>query len=525
MTANVKTENTSTLDSSKVKVANLGMTKKDITLAFMHHLRHTLAKDKYTATTYDKYLSLAYTIRDRLMERWIKTQQTYHSKPSKRVYYLSLEYLTGRSLGNSILNLGVDKEVEEALYSLSLDLEEIREAECDAGLGNGGLGRLAACFLDSMATLQIPCHGYGIRYEYGIFNQKIKNGYQVERPDTWLQLGNPWEIERPEFSFTVSFGGHVESFQDINGEQKFRWVDTENVLAIPYDTPVPGYQNNTVNNLRLWAAKATHDFDLDYFNTGDYVAAIEQKALQENISKVLYPNDNNFSGKELRIKQQYLFVSASIQDIIRRFKLHCSDFNKIPDQITIQLNDTHPAVAIPEFMRLLLDQEGLTWEEAWSITNRTFAYTNHTLLPEALDTWPVSLYQKLLPRHLQIIYEINHRFLSELSRQFPGDTEKLARLSLIQEGGEKSIRMAYLSIVGSFSVNGVAALHTQLLKDRLVHEFYEIYPEKFNNKTNGITQRRWLKKCNPGLSDLISSKIGDGSVFEELRVKGGNAVD
>jgi starch phosphorylase len=485
-----------------------GMDVPALKLSFAAHLKYTLAKDRYNATLNDQFQCLAFMIRDRLMERWIKTQQTYHSTLVKRVYYLSLEFLMGRTLGNAIMNLGLDKEVENMISEVGLDLEEIEEAEQDPGLGNGGLGRLAACFLDSMATMQIPCHGYGLRYEYGIFNQEIVNGYQVEKPETWLRLGNPWEIARPEFTFTVKFYGRVESYVTREGKTRFQWVDTNDVLAVPYDTPIPGFHNNTVNNLRLWAAKSTNEFDLDYFNTGDYLKAIAEKVDTENISKVLYPNDNNFSGKELRVKQQYLFVSASLQDILRRYKLHSSDLKKIPEHIAIQLNDTHPTVAIPEFMRLLIDEESLSWDTAWEITTKVFAYTNHTLLSEALETWPVSLYENLLPRHLQIIFEINHRFLKQVALRYPGDLEKLRQMSIIEENGEKKIRMAYLSIVGSHSTNGVAVLHTELLKNQLVRNFYEMFPERFNNKTNGITQRRWLRKCNPDLSELLTEKIG-----------------
>lgn len=485
------------------------MDPESLKFSYASHLRHTLAKDEFTATAHDKFLSLAYTIRDRLMERWIKTQQTYHQQPCKRVYYLSLEFLMGRTLGNAILNLGLEKEIETSMSELGIALEDIREIESDAGLGNGGLGRLAACFLDSMATLQIPCHGYGIRYEYGIFKQSLSNGYQQENPDTWLRLGNPWEIERPEFSFEVQFNGHVHCEKDRNGNMRFKWVDTDKVLAVPFDTPIPGYQNDTVNTLRLWSSKSTDDFDFTYFNEGDYIRAVEAKVIGENISKVLYPNDNNLSGKELRIKQQYFFVSASLQDILRRFKQHTADLSRIPDHIAIQLNDTHPAIAIAEFMHLLLDQENLPWKEAFNITLNTFAYTNHTLLPEALETWPVSMYEKILPRHMQIIYEINHEFLKEVSIRFPGDIDKLKSMSIIEEEPEKKIRMAYLSIVCCHSTNGVAKLHTELLKEKLVRNFYEFYPLRFNNKTNGVTQRRWLKKCNPLLSEFITRKTSD----------------
>ncbi len=504
----------------KFEMFKQGMDAKSIKRSFASHLEFTLAKDQFTATKYDKFTSLALTIRDRLIERWIKTQQTYHYNQCKRVYYLSLEFLIGRLLGNAILNLDLEKEVEKAMDEYGISLEELREAEMDAGLGNGGLGRLAACFLDSMATLGIPCHGYGIRYEYGIFNQSIVNGYQVESPDTWLHLGNPWEIERPEFAIKIKFRGRVEKYKDKKKKQRSRWVDTKDVLAMSYDTPVPGYKNDTVNNLRLWSAKSTNEFDFDYFNHGDYLKALEEKVRDENISKVLYPNDNNYSGKQLRVKQQYFFVSASLQDILRRFKLHCNDLKKIPEQIAIQLNDTHPAVAIPEFMRLLMDIEGLDWSVAWNITVNTFAYTNHTLMPEALERWSVSLYEELLPRHLEIIYAINHHFLKQVSMKFPGDVERLRRMSIIEESGERKIRMAFLSIVGSHSVNGVAALHTKLLKQTLVKDFYEMFPEKFNNKTNGITPRRWLKKCNPGLSTLITSVIGEDWVRDLSKLKG-----
>ncbi|MBN2143404.1 MAG: glycogen/starch/alpha-glucan phosphorylase [Candidatus Aureabacteria bacterium] len=517
-----KTENTSHPFSLHAKVLDKikqGMDADSLKDSFISNLLFSIAKDQFTATDYDLFLSLAFVIRERLMERWIKTQQIYHQKLCKRVYYLSLEYLTGRNLGNAVINLGLEQDVEKGIGELGLKLEELRDQELDAGLGNGGLGRLAACFLDSMATLQIPCHGYGIRYEYGIFNQAIVNGYQMENPDTWLRLRNPWEIGRPEFTFTVKFGGRVEQYHDHKGLLRYKWVDTQDVLAMPYDTPIPGYQNSIVNTLRLWSSKATNEFNLDYFNHGDYLKAISEKFESENISKVLYPNDNNFSGRELRFKQQYFFVSASLQDILRRFKRHSNDFLEIPDQMAIQLNDTHPSIAIPEFMRLLVDEEKLPWEDAWEITVHTFAYTNHTLMPEALETWPVTLFEKLLPRHLQIIFEINHRFLKQVAMKYPGNNDKLRDMSLIEEGNEKKVRMAYLSIIGGHSTNGVAALHTKLLKSTFFNHFYNMFPERFNNKTNGITQRRWLKKCNPELSNLISSKIGEDWVTDLYQLK------
>jgi len=400
-------------------------------------------------------------------------------------------------------------ECHKAMHKLGYDLEQIRELEWDAGLGNGGLGRLAACFLDSLASLEIPGYGYGIRYEYGIFNQKIVEGYQVEAPDNWLRYGNPWEIARPEYLYPVHFHGRVLQYKDRNNRLVNEWLDTEEVLAMAYDTPIPGYGNNTVNTLRLWSAKASRDFDFTYFNEGDYMKAVELKNDSENISKVLYPNDNVFEGKELRLKQEYFFVSATLQDIIRRYRKHHDNFDKFAERNAIQLNDTHPAIAIPELMRILVDIEGLSWEEAWEITTKTFAYTNHTVLPEALEKWTVELFEYLLPRHLQVIYEINHRFLNEVRYKYPGDEARLVRMSLIEEAPEKRIRMANLAIVGSHSINGVAALHTEIIKNELFLDFYEMYPERFNNKTNGITQRRWLKKCNPKLSNLISREIGD----------------
>ncbi len=478
--------------------------------AFMHSRRFHLAKDLYTATEYDNYQSLALAIRDRLIDRWILTQQRYHDENCKRVYYLSLEFLPGRLLANNILSLDLVGAAAKAMEELGFDLEDLYEQEIDAGLGNGGLGRLAACLLDSMATLGIAATGYGIRYDYGIFNQKIINGYQVELPDEWLRLGNPWEFERPEFTLKVHFYGRTVKRVDKNGKLWVDWVDTNDVLAMAYDTPIPGYKNGIVNNLRLWSAKSTEEFDLDYFHDGDYIKACEDKIVSENISRVLYPSDNVYKGMELRLKQEYFFTAASIQDIIRRFKMHNDDFKTFPEKVAIQLNDTHPAISIVELMRMLLDEEGLEWDAAWNITVATFAYTNHTIMPEALEAWPVPLFGKLLPRHLELIYEINMRFLREVANHYPGDTERLRRMSLIAEGTNKKVRMSHLSIVGSHSVNGVSQLHTELLKTTLFRDFYEFCPHKFNNKTNGITQRRWLKKANPALSGLITSRIGEG---------------
>ncbi len=476
---------------------------------FLRHRHYSLAKDEYTATDYDNFLSLAYTVRDMLFDRWIKTQQTYYNKDVKRVYYLSLEFLMGRTLGNALVNLGIEEEAEVAMKELGLDIAQLREEEKDAGLGNGGLGRLAACFLDSIATLGMAGYGYGIRYDYGIFNQKFVNGYQVEEPDDWLKLGYPWEVERCEFQLRVRFYGNVRVEKDANGHEKYIWENTQDVLAIPFDVPIPGYKNDVVNTLRLWTSRATNEFDFHDFNAGNYIDAVEEKNLSENISKVLYPNDNSVAGKILRLKQQYLFVAASLWDIIRRYKKHHKDFKDFPKKVAIQLNDTHPAIAVAELMRLLVDEEGLAWDEAWKITQQVFGYTNHTLMPEALEKWPVAMMEELLPRHMQIIYKINADFLAEVARRFPGDVDRLRRMSLIDESGERYVRMAWLATVGSHSINGVAALHTELLKKELFHDFYEMFPERFNNKTNGITPRRWLLKSNPKLASLITEKIGD----------------
>jgi len=485
----------------------LGIDKDSVQKDFINHLEFTQAKDKYSATKHDYYKSIAYTIRDRLFERWIETQQTYYDKKAKRVYFISMEYMLGRLLGSSLLNLGITKVTDEALWELGLNLEELVEAECDAGLGNGGLGRLAACFLDSMATLELPVSAYGIRYEFGIFSQKIINGEQVELPDHWLRYGNPWEVERPEFTYTIKFYGKVIKSREGNNKDIFLWIDTDDTIAVAYDIPIPGYHENTVNTLRLWSAKSSEEFNLAYFNHGDYDQAVKDKIESETISKVLYPRDDIVQGRELRLKQEYFLSSATLQDILRRFKKAYSDFNLFPEKVVIQLNDTHPVLSIPELMRLLIDQENLPWEKAWDITSKSFAYTNHTILQEALESWRVSLLEKLLPRHLQIIYEINRRFLQEIRINIK-DEEKIRRLSIFQEGNEKRIRMANLAIIGSFSVNGVAKLHSNILRDEMFKDFNEIWPHKLNNKTNGITQRRWLKLCNPRLSELIDNTIG-----------------
>jgi starch phosphorylase len=485
-----------------------GGSAADIRRGFLSNLEYNLAKDRFSHTPFDEFLGLAYTVRERLIERWIASRQQYHSRNVKRVYYLSMEFLLGRLLSDNIINLQLLSACNQAGRDLGLDMESVLDQEHDAGLGNGGLGRLAACYLDSMATLRLPAVGYGIRYDFGIFNQKIVNGNQVEMPEMWLQFRNPWEIERPEFKKTIKYYGKTMLVKDQDGKMRFRWIDTIDVLAIPYDIPIPGFGVNNVNSLRLWSARAAEEFNFQEFNQGDYIGACESKLVSENISKVLYPNDNNVSGRELRLKQQHFFTSASLQDIIRRYRGANSDFRDFAQKVAIQLNDTHPTIAIVELMRLFLDEHYLEWDDAWKLVTGTFAYTNHTLMPEALEKWPVPLMRNLLPRHLDIIFEINAHFLREVSYRFPGDTDRLRRMSIIEEGGEQQVRMAYLAIVGSHSVNGVSRLHTRLLCDRLVHDFFEMWPEKFNSKTNGISPRRWLYKANPSLRDLITGTIG-----------------
>ncbi|OHD65954.1 MAG: glycogen phosphorylase [Spirochaetes bacterium RBG_13_51_14] len=496
-----------------------GRDRESLQKSFIYHMEYSLAKDEYSATKHDCLKSLALLARDRLTERWIETQQSYYHNDAKRIYYLSLEFLMGRTLGNTLINTDLYDETHRALRELGYDMEELREVEWDAGLGNGGLGRLAACFMDSMATMELPAYGYGIRYDYGIFFQQIIQGYQVETPDNWLRYGNSWEFERPEYLYPVKFYGRVNQYYDEKGRFRSDWVDTDEIMAMAYDTPIPGYRNNTVNTMRLWSAKSTRDFNLDYFNHGDYHLAVAEKDHSEIISKVLYPNDNVFEGKELRLKQEYFFVSATLQDIIRRYKKTDTGFDRFPEMVAIQLNDTHPAISIAELMRILVDEEGVEWDNAWDITVRTFGYTNHTILPEALEKWPVDLLERLLPRHIQIIYEINRRFIEVVKKQNPRDGERMRRLSIIEEGVEKRVRMANLAIVGSHSVNGVAALHTDILKKHVFHDFYELWPEKFNNKTNGITQRRWLKLCNPRLASLISGRIGEAWTTDLYELK------
>ena len=498
----------------------LGMDAPAVLHDVQRHLGYTLGRDHISVSNRYRYTATVLAVRDRLMERWKATQEAYLEADCKRGYYLSLEFLMGRALGNAALNIDLEQPAREALASLGLTWEEIAEEETDAGLGNGGLGRLAACFLDSCATLQLPVVGYGIRYDYGMFRQKIVAGHQVEEPDHWLAHGVPWELERLEYTARVKFGGRSEFYKDEHGTVRVRWVDTQDVQAIPHDVPVPGYRNGTVNTLRLWRATATEEFNLTEFNAGDYTAAVRAKSTAENISQVLYPNDKSENGKELRLRQQYFLASASLQDILRRYiKVHGTDFSKFADKNVCQLNDTHPTVAIAELMRLLIDEHGLGWDQAWAITTRSMAYTNHTLLPEALEKWSVGLFRSLLPRILDIIFEINARFLRQVAFKWPGDTGRQARMSIIEEGSNPHVRMAYLAIVGSFSVNGVAQLHSDLLVAGLFRDFAELWPSKFNNKTNGVTQRRWLAMCNPRLSELITARIGNGwtTKLDELK--------
>ena len=513
MTDQLKTDSVG--DMELLHLPPLRMEADDILADTIHY--HSRMLGRRTIRKHENFLyqALVYAARERLQERWIETRTNLERSKGKRACYLSLEFLMGRLLRNALLNLGITEQTEEAMHRLGVELEDLHEQELDAGLGNGGLGRLAACFLDSCATLGLPVAGYGIRYRYGMFHQRLENGRQVEEPDAWLRDGYPWEVERNERAQKIKFGGRVIHYKDSLGKDHVDWVDTRDVLAIPYDLPIPGYRNDVVNTLRLWSSAATDEFDLEEFNAGDYSDAVAAKNEAENITMVLYPNAETENGRELRLRQQYFLASASLQDILRNWvKSNGSDFSQFAEKHCFQLNDTHPAIAVPELMRLLMDVHGLDWDTAWNITTTTTAYTNHTLLPEALETWPVFMFEQLLPRILEIIYEINVRFLTEVSQHWPGDTNILSRMSLIQEGHEKRVRMAYLAIVGSFSVNGVAELHSKLLVQGLFKDFAELWPEKFNNKTNGVTQRRWLAACNPGLAELINGRIGEDWVTD-----------
>ncbi|NJK36562.1 MAG: glycogen/starch/alpha-glucan phosphorylase [Oscillatoriales cyanobacterium RM2_1_1] len=500
------------LDECPIQIEDdrTGMSVETLKRAFADNLFYLQGKYESFAAAYDYYAALAYTIRDRILSRWLETNKTYLEKKPKIVCYLSAEFLMGRHLGNSLINLHVYERVRQAVEESGLNLDELLEQEPDPGLGNGGLGRLAACFLDSLATLEIPAIGYGIRYEFGIFHQMIQGGWQAEVPDKWLRFGNPWEIARPEQSVEVKYGGYTEAYHDDKGNYRVRWIPTTTVIGIPYDTPVPGYDTNTVNPLRLWRAEASDDFNFEAFNTGNYDGAVAEKMRSETISKVLYPNDNTPQGKQLRLEQQFFFVSCSLQDILRTHLIRHKSLSNLHEGAAIQLNDTHPAVAIAEMMRLLMDVHGIEWDVAWRLTQNTFAYTNHTLMPEALEKWSVELFAKVLPRHLEIIYEINRRFIEDVERWYPGDNQLIGRLSLIDETGGKYVRMANLACVGSHAINGVAALHTELLKQDTLRDFYKIWPEKFFNKTNGVTPRRWVLLSNPKLADLYNSKIGEG---------------
>lgn len=490
---------------------SLGNDVTSIESSFLHYLYNTFGRHLGSPSHY-LFKALSYTIRDRLMTHWKQTWLAHYQAETKRGYYLSMEFLIGRSLSNNLLNLDLDENVHKALSEAGKALEDIESAERDAGLGNGGLGRLAACFMDSCATLQLPVMGYGLRYRYGMFHQRIQNGYQVEEPDQWLGYDEyPWEIRRPDYTCVIRFGGYTRMYKDTHGDGRLivHWEHDEEVLAVPYDVPISGYHNQTVNTLRLWSAASAKDFNLTEFNAGSYFEAVAEKNDAENITMVLYPNDSSENGKELRLRQQYFLVSASLQDILHHWKRgHGSDFSSFAENNVFQLNDTHPSLAVAELMRLLLDEELLEWDIAWKIVTQTMAYTNHTLLPEALESWPLQLFEKLLPRLLEIIYEINARFLALVSMKWPSDQQRCQRMSIIDE--HNRVRMAHLAIVGSFSVNGVAALHSQLLREGLFQDFYQLWPEKFNNKTNGVTPRRWLGVANPGLRQLLSATIGEG---------------
>ncbi|MDZ7772845.1 MAG: glycogen/starch/alpha-glucan phosphorylase [Balneolaceae bacterium] len=473
------------------------------------HLYYTLAKDNYSSTEWDIYQSVVLSVMDRLHDRWIRTQQTYYEQGSKRVYYLSMEYLIGRLLDNMLINLGLQEVAAEAFEDLGLDYDAVREAEVDAGLGNGGLGRLAACYLDSMATLGIPAIGYGIRYDYGIFDQEIRDGYQVEQPDLWLQYGYPWGVVRPKIQYPIPFYGETEAYEDGNGDLRYDWVNTRPVIALAYDTPIPGYGNDKANHLRLWKAVSSHSLDLERFNEGNYVDAIRENLMEENISRVLYPNDKVMAGQELRLKQEYFLVASSLKDAIRRFKKQFDDLRRIPEKVAVQCNDTHPLLAIPELMRMLLDEEKLNWEQSWEIVTGTIHYTNHTLLPEALEKWPMTLMGTLLPRHAQIIREIDRRFVNSIEVKGREDAERRDRMRVVTQEMNSTVRMGNLGVIGSRRVNGVSQVHGDLMKETTFRDFYEEYPEKFTAITNGVTPRRWLRQCNPELSELISGEIGE----------------
>ncbi|NEP15733.1 MAG: glycogen/starch/alpha-glucan phosphorylase [Leptolyngbya sp. SIO4C1] len=507
------------LENVCVEDDRTGLTVETLKRAFLDNLFYVQGKFPRLATQSDYYMALAYTVRDRLLQRWHSTAAVYTEKGSRTVAYLSAEFLMGPQLGNNLINLGIYERVEQAMQELGLSLSDLLEHEEEPGLGNGGLGRLAACYQDSLATLEIPALGYGIRYEFGIFKQDIRDGWQIEATDKWLRFGNPWELPRPEWAVNVKLGGHTESYLDAEGAYRVRWIPYQVIKGIPYDTPILGYQTNTCNTLRLWSAEAPESFDFDAFNSGDYLGAVHAKMSSETLSKVLYPNDNLSQGKQLRLAQQIFFVSCSLQDMMRILQGQGIELARFHEKFTVQLNDTHPAIAVAELMRLLVDEHQMSWEQAWSITQQSVAYTNHTLMPEALERWPVDLFSQMLPRHLEIIYEINHHFLEAVRAKFPNDSERIRRMSLIDESGERYVRMANLACVGSYAINGVAALHTELLKTGVLQDFYEMYPQKFKNKTNGVTPRRFMMLSNPRLTTLLNQKIGNrwGRHLEELK--------
>ena len=510
----------------KMEQADLGdedrtaLGKEAMQTAFLDDLFYMQGKFPALATQRDYYMALAYMVRDRMLQRWISTAADYTKHGARTVAYLSAEFLMGPHLGNNLINLGIYGRVKECVTELGLDFDELLAEEQEPGLGNGGLGRLAACFIDSLATLEVPSLGYGIRYEFGIFHQDIVDGWQVENTDKWLSLGNPWELVRPEWTVEVYFGGATEHYTDEHHNLRVRWVPKRIVNGVPYDTPILGYRTNTANTLRLWKAEAPDSFDFAIFNSGDYYGAVNQKVASENLSKVLYPNDEQLRGKELRLEQQYFFVACSIQDMLRILRTQKIPVERFSDKFAVQLNDTHPSIAIPELMRQLVDVHQIAWDEAWAVTQKTFAYTNHTLLPEALERWPLAVFGRILPRHLEIIYEINARFLDEVRIRFLGDEGRIARLSLIDESGERFVRMAHLACVGSHAINGVAELHSELLKTDLLRDFYDLWPKKFSNKTNGVTPRRWMVLSNPKLPALISERIGDGWVKDLAQLRG-----
>jgi glycogen phosphorylase len=502
----------------KTEDERVAMNKEAFKHDFLDNLFCVQGKIPALATRHDYYMALAYTVRDRMLHRWISTAEAYTSLGSRTVAYLSAEFLMGPHLGNNLLNLGITEEVRQAVRELGLDIDELLACEDEPGLGNGGLGRLAACFLDSMASLEIPSLGYGIRYEFGIFQQDIADGWQIEKTDKWLRFGNAWEIPRAEWAVEVKLGGRTEKYTDHEGRLRVRWFPSRIVNGVPYDTPILGYRVNTANTLRLWRAEAPESFDFAVFNRGDYYGAVNQKVVSENLSKVLYPNDEAIQGKELRLEQQYFFVCCSLQDMLRILRVQQIPLTRFHEKFAVQLNDTHPAIAVAELMRLFVDENAMEWDSAWSITQLTFGYTNHTLLPEALERWPIAVFAKVLPRHLEIIYEINARFLDAMRIRYFGDEARIARLSLIDESGGRYVRMAHLACVGSHAINGVADLHTQLLKQDVLKDFYELWPEKFSNKTNGVTPRRWLALTNPRLCELICDAIGDGWIKDLARL-------